>query len=113
MLAGVLLQTQGPATRGLEAWRKAAEIAKRLGDKAYQIRALLTDQFGPRRVVIVSAVTMAAGLFGISSFSTTFPMFAFTLIAASILGSPQSGVPYTQIIVRWFDGDEVWHWARL
>jgi predicted ATPase/DNA-binding winged helix-turn-helix (wHTH) protein len=39
-LAGVLLQPQGPATRGLEAWRKATEIANRLGDNAYQIRAL-------------------------------------------------------------------------
>ena len=38
-LAGVLLQMQGPPAHGLEAL-KAAEIAKRLEDKAYQIRAL-------------------------------------------------------------------------
>jgi predicted ATPase/DNA-binding winged helix-turn-helix (wHTH) protein len=35
-LAGVLLQTQGPAARGLEAWKTAAETAKRLGDRAYE-----------------------------------------------------------------------------
>ncbi|MBV8967489.1 MAG: hypothetical protein JO331_00300 [Verrucomicrobia bacterium] len=39
-LAGALLQTHGPAARGQEASQEAAEIAKRLGEKSDQIRAL-------------------------------------------------------------------------
>lgn len=44
-LAGALVQTQGPAARRLEAWRMAAEIAKRLGglpDVGYTDYPMLT-----------------------------------------------------------------------
>lgn len=62
----------------------------------------LTDRFGPRLVLIVSSITMAAGLVGIGLTSGHYSTFVAAVVMASILGGAQTGVPYTHVIVGWF-----------
>ncbi|WP_271899434.1 MFS transporter [Candidatus Phyllobacterium onerii] len=62
----------------------------------------LTDRFGPRRVLTVSSVLMAIGLIGVGVASQNLPIFVVALAVASLLGSGQTGVPYTYVVVGWF-----------
>jgi MFS family permease len=62
----------------------------------------LTDRFGPRLVLIISAVTMAIGLAGVGLTSGHFSSFVAAVVVASILGGAQTGVPYTHVVVGWF-----------
>lgn len=62
----------------------------------------LTDRFGPRRVLIVSSVSMAMGLIGIGVLSQNLPTFIVAVAVASLLGAAQTGVPYTHVVVGWF-----------
>lgn len=64
----------------------------------------LTDRIGPRMVLIVSSLTMGAGLVGIGTTSEYFYSFVAAVVIASILGGAQTGVPYTHVIVGWFHG---------
>lgn len=63
---------------------------------------MLTDRFGPRLVLIISSVAMAAGLVGIGLTSGHFASFVAAVVIASILGGAQTGVPYTHLVVGWF-----------
>ncbi|MDF2997589.1 MAG: hypothetical protein K0R27_3226 [Xanthobacteraceae bacterium] len=63
----------------------------------------LTDRIGPRRVLLISSMTTGAGLIGIGLSSDAFSSFAIALVVASILGGAQTGVPYTYVIVGWFE----------
>lgn len=61
------------------------------------------DRFGPRRVLIVSAIALGAGLMGIGLLAhSPAAYFALVLIAA-VLGCAQTPVPYSQLITGWFD----------
>lgn len=60
------------------------------------------DRFGPRRILLISSVTMGAGFFGIAFTSHDLPTFLFAFIMASLLGGAQTAVPYTHVIVGWF-----------
>ncbi|WP_264660313.1 MFS transporter [Azospirillum canadense] len=60
------------------------------------------DRYGPRAVLIVSSIGMAAGLVGVGLLPRDLPSFAFAVVAASLLGSAQTGVPYTHVVVGWF-----------
>jgi MFS family permease len=62
----------------------------------------LTDKVGPRLVLIVSSLTMGAGLIGIGLTSEYLYSFVAAVVIASILGGAQTGVPYTHVIVGWF-----------
>lgn len=62
----------------------------------------LADRFGPRRILLVSAVTMGAGFIGIAYGSHDLPSFLVWFTVAALLGSAQTGVPYTHVIVGWF-----------
>lgn len=62
----------------------------------------LTDRFGPRLVLVVSSMTMGAGLVGIGLTSRDLAGFVAAVVAAGILGSAQTGVPYTHVVVGWF-----------
>lgn len=62
----------------------------------------LTDRVGPRRVLLVSAVTTGAGLAGIGLVPGNFPAFVAAVMLAGLLGGAQTGVPYTQVVVGWF-----------
>lgn len=62
----------------------------------------LTDRFGPRRVLTFSSVSMAVGLISIGIVSHSLPAFTAAVVAASLLGAAQTGVPYTYVIVGWF-----------
>lgn len=66
------------------------------------IVGVLTDRFGPRRVLIVSSMTTGAGLIGIGMTSGDISTFVAAVVVASILGGAQTGVPYTHIVVGWF-----------
>lgn len=63
----------------------------------------LTDRIGPRRVLLISSMTTGAGLVGIGLVPNDFSSFAIAVVMASILGGAQTGVPYTYVIVGWFD----------
>lgn len=63
---------------------------------------MLTDRFGPRRVLLVSSLTTGAGLIGIGLISSDFSSFVAAVVVASLLGAAQTGVPYTHVIVGWF-----------
>jgi MFS family permease len=63
---------------------------------------MLTDRVGPRRVLLVSSVSMAIGLVGIGLTSQDLPTFIVAVTVASLLGGAQTGVPYTHVIVGWF-----------
>lgn len=63
----------------------------------------LTDRFGPRRVLAVSSVSMASGLVGIGIVSHSLPAFIAAVAVASLLGAAQTGVPYTHVVVGWFN----------
>lgn len=63
----------------------------------------LADRFGPRLVLLVSSVTMGAGIVGIAVLPRDLSSFLLAFTVASILGGAQTGVPYTHVIVGWFD----------
>lgn len=63
---------------------------------------VLTDRFGPRLVLIVSSLTTGAGLIGIGVIPDDFSSFVTAVVLASILGGAQTGVPYTHVVVGWF-----------
>ncbi|GLK79108.1 MFS transporter [Methylopila turkensis] len=63
---------------------------------------LMTDRFGPRRVLIFSSLAMSVGLIGIGLGSQTLSSLLVWVALASLLGSAQTGVAYSQIIVGWF-----------
>lgn len=63
----------------------------------------LVDRFGPRRVLIVSSLSMASGLIAIGIVSQSLPAFIAAVVAASLMGAAQTGVPYTYVIVGWFN----------
>lgn len=63
----------------------------------------LTDRYGPRLVLIISSVSMAIGLIAVGLTSQSLPVFVLAVVIASILGGAQTGVPYTHVIVGWFD----------
>ena len=62
----------------------------------------LTDRVGPRLVLIISSITTGVGLVGIGLTSGTLSGFVAVVVAASILGGAQTGVPYTHVVVGWF-----------
>lgn len=62
----------------------------------------LTDRFGPRRVLVVSSVSMATGLVGVGIASHDLTTFIMAVVVASLMGAAQTGVPYTYVIVGWF-----------
>lgn len=62
-----------------------------------------TDRFGPRRVLVISSLGLATGLVGIGVASSNLTAFVVAVLAASILGSAQTFVPYTYVLVGWFD----------
>ncbi|HEV7320561.1 MAG TPA: MFS transporter [Ensifer sp.] len=62
----------------------------------------LTDRFGPRRVLTVSSVSMAAGMIGVGILSQNLTAFVGAVAVASLMGAAQTGVPYTYLIVGWF-----------
>ena len=64
---------------------------------------VLTDRFGPRSVLTVSSVTTGVGLAGIGLTSGSLSAFVAAVVLASILGGAQTGVPYTQVVVGWFN----------
>jgi MFS family permease len=63
---------------------------------------ILTDRFGPRRVLVVSSVATSAGLIGISQASYDYFAFVAAVTIAGILGGAQTGVPYTHVLVGRF-----------
>lgn len=63
----------------------------------------LTDRFGPRRVLAVSSVSMAIGLIGVAIASQSLPTFIAAIVVASLMGAAQTGVPYTYVVVGWFN----------
>lgn len=62
----------------------------------------LTDRFGPRRVLVVSSVSMAIGLVGVGIAPNSLETFIVAVVVASLMGAAQTGVPYTYMIVGWF-----------
>lgn len=61
-----------------------------------------TDRFGPRRVLIISSIALASGLAGIGLLSSSLTGFIVAVLTASVLGSAQTFVPYTYVLVGWF-----------
>lgn len=61
------------------------------------------DQFGPRRILILSAITLALGLAGIGLFSHSPTSYVVMVLLAAILGCAQTPVPYSYLITGWFE----------
>jgi len=62
----------------------------------------LTDRFGPRRVLVVSSVSMTIGLVGVGIVPQSLATFIVAVVVASLMGAAQTGVPYTYVVVGWF-----------
>lgn len=62
----------------------------------------LVDRFGPRRVLLLSTVMQAIGMFCLAYGSTSVTLFGAMFVLASILGCAQAPVPFSYVIVGWF-----------
>lgn len=62
-----------------------------------------SDRFGPRRILIISAIALALGLAGIGLFAHSPTSYVVMVLIAAILGCAQTPVPYSHLIIGWFE----------
>jgi len=63
----------------------------------------LVDRFGPRKVIIPSAITFAVMLIAFKLISNHLWQLYFAFIIAGVIGSAAAPVPYGKVVSNWFD----------